>query len=71
MLYKNMNKHVQYLILNFFNRHWLYNIARGIDSEPVTPRLVSKSIGACKRFPGKQAIVDVETVSFFNKLKQF
>ena len=44
-------------------RLWLYNIARGIDSEPVTPRLVSKSIGACKRFPGKQAIVDLETVS--------
>ncbi|XP_011497775.1 PREDICTED: DNA polymerase eta [Ceratosolen solmsi marchali] len=36
----------------------LYNIARGIDNEPVTPRLVSKSIGACKNFPGKLAIVD-------------
>ncbi|CAB0036918.1 unnamed protein product [Trichogramma brassicae] len=42
--------------------HWLYHIARGIDNEPVTPRLVSKSIGACKRFPGKQTIVKVETL---------
>ncbi|NP_001127801.1 DNA-directed DNA polymerase eta [Nasonia vitripennis] len=41
---------------------WLYNIARGIDSEPVTPRLVSKSIGACKRFPGKQAIVELDVL---------
>ncbi|XP_054289147.1 DNA polymerase eta-like [Macrosteles quadrilineatus] len=31
---------------------WLYNIARGIDLDPVTPRLVSKSIGCCKKFPG-------------------
>ncbi|XP_014211757.1 DNA polymerase eta [Copidosoma floridanum] len=41
---------------------WLYNIARGIDNEPVTSRLVSKSLGACKRFPGKQAIVDIEVL---------
>ncbi|KAJ8681774.1 hypothetical protein QAD02_017566 [Eretmocerus hayati] len=39
---------------------WLYNIARGADDEPVTPRLVAKSIGACKQFRGKQCIVDVE-----------
>nr|CAD7258260.1 unnamed protein product [Timema shepardi] len=35
---------------------WLYNIARGIDHEPVTQRLVAKSIGCCKKFPGKQAL---------------
>lgn len=41
---------------------WLYNIARGIDNEPVTTRLVSKSIGVCKKFPGKQAIANAETL---------
>ncbi|XP_046676399.1 DNA polymerase eta [Homalodisca vitripennis] len=35
---------------------WLYNIARGIDLDPVTPRLISKSIGCCKNFPGKTAL---------------
>ncbi|RZF34267.1 hypothetical protein LSTR_LSTR010241 [Laodelphax striatellus] len=35
---------------------WLYNIARGIDSEPVTSKLMSKSIGCCKRFPGRNAL---------------
>ena len=41
---------------------WLYNIARGIDNEPVTNRLVCKSIGSSKNFPGKQAIVKLEVV---------
>ncbi|KAG7198660.1 hypothetical protein KM043_006017 [Ampulex compressa] len=41
---------------------WLYNIARGIDNEPVVTRLVSKSIGACKKFPGKQAIVTLDVL---------
>lgn len=49
--------------------NWLYNIARGIDNEPVTPRLVSKSIGACKRFPGKQVIVSIDVVSFLLEKK--
>ncbi|XP_075213948.1 DNA polymerase eta [Lycorma delicatula] len=35
---------------------WLYNIARGIDLEPVTPRLISKSIGCCKQFRGRTAL---------------
>ncbi|XP_043281577.1 DNApol-eta isoform X2 [Venturia canescens] len=39
---------------------WLYNIARGIDNESVVTRLVCKSIGASKNFPGKQAIVKLE-----------
>lgn len=41
---------------------WLYNIARGIDIEPVTTRLVSKSIGCCKKFPGKSALLTEEDV---------
>lgn len=39
-----------------YSRTWLYNIARGIDSDPVTKRLVSKSVGCCKKFPGRQAL---------------
>ncbi|CAL1688850.1 unnamed protein product [Lasius platythorax] len=41
---------------------WLYNIARGIDDEPVTNRLLAKSIAACKKFPGKQAITSLEVL---------
>lgn len=41
---------------------WLYNIARGIDDEPVTNRLLPKSIAACKKFPGKQAITTLEVL---------
>nr|CAD7441825.1 unnamed protein product [Timema bartmani] len=41
---------------------WLYNIAQGIDHEPVTQRLVAKSIGCCKKFPGKQALGTKEGV---------
>ncbi|XP_065161729.1 DNA polymerase eta isoform X1 [Atheta coriaria] len=36
--------------------NWLFNIARGINLDPVTVRLVSKSIGCCKRFPGRGAL---------------
>lgn len=39
-------------------RSWLYNIARGINLDPVTTRLVSTSIGCCKKFPGKSALRD-------------
>ncbi|XP_022912036.2 DNA polymerase eta [Onthophagus taurus] len=42
---------------------WLYNIARGIDVEPVTVRLVSKSIGCCKKFPGRTALITFDDVS--------
>lgn len=38
------------------NGLWLYNIARGIDNDPVEARLIPKSIGCCKRFPGKTAL---------------
>lgn len=44
------------------NGQWLYNIARGIDLEVVTPRLVSKSIGCCKKFPGRNAISAITTL---------
>ncbi|XP_017298477.2 uncharacterized protein LOC103506749 isoform X2 [Diaphorina citri] len=42
---------------------WLYYIARGIDHEPVNARLVSKSIGCCKRFPGKTCLATRQDVS--------
>ncbi|XP_059483876.1 DNA polymerase eta [Neocloeon triangulifer] len=38
------------------NGQWLYNIARGIDHEQVESRLIPKSIGCCKRFPGKTSL---------------
>ncbi|KAL0106543.1 hypothetical protein PUN28_016321 [Cardiocondyla obscurior] len=41
---------------------WLYNIARGVDDEPVVNRLLAKSIGACKKFPGKQAITSLDVL---------
>ncbi|KAK0173565.1 hypothetical protein PV328_006741 [Microctonus aethiopoides] len=44
---------------------WLYNIARGIDNEPVQARLVGKSIGSTKNFPGKQAITKLETLKYW------
>ncbi|XP_076375995.1 DNA polymerase eta isoform X2 [Megalopta genalis] len=56
---------LQYLQKRFDEKTglWLYNIARGIDNEPVTVRLVSKSIGACKKFPGKQAITSLDVLT--------
>ncbi|XP_034251557.1 DNA polymerase eta [Thrips palmi] len=38
------------------NGLWLYNIAHGIDHEPVTKRLIAKSIGCSKNFPGRTAL---------------
>lgn len=37
-------------------------IARGIDLEAVTPRFYSKSIGCCKKFPGKNCITGIKTL---------
>lgn len=45
------------------NGQWLYNIARGIDLEAIVPRLVSKSIGCCKKFPGRNAITAIGTLN--------
>ncbi|XP_015111234.1 DNA polymerase eta [Diachasma alloeum] len=39
---------------------WLFGVARGVDQEPVTPRLICKSIAASKNFFGRAAIVDLE-----------
>lgn len=44
------------------NGLWLFNLSRGIDLEVVTPRLVSKSIGCCKKFPGRNAIIAITTL---------
>ncbi|XP_023026507.1 DNA polymerase eta [Leptinotarsa decemlineata] len=44
------------------NGKWLFNIARGIDLDPVTTRLVSKSIGCCKRFPGVNCLTTQDDV---------
>ncbi|KAH8270397.1 hypothetical protein KR018_009668 [Drosophila ironensis] len=44
------------------NGTWLFNISRGIDLEPVTPRFYSKSIGCCKKFPGRNNITGLKTL---------
>ncbi|KAM8708236.1 hypothetical protein ACLKA7_015240 [Drosophila subpalustris] len=44
------------------NGTWLHNIARGIDLEAVTPRFYSKSIGCCKKFPGRNNITGLKTL---------
>ena len=44
------------------SRLWLYNIAHGIDHEPVTVRLIPKSIGCSKNFPGKTALATKKNV---------
>lgn len=41
-------------------RTWLYNIARGIDLEPVQARFNPKSIGCCKQFRGKAALLTLD-----------
>lgn len=40
----------------------MYNIARGIDLEPVTTRIISKSISCCKRFPFKHVLTALGSV---------
>lgn len=45
----------------------MYDIARGIDKEPVVPRFNAKSIGCCKKFAGKAAILDLATLSHWLK----
>ncbi|XP_030382531.1 DNA polymerase eta [Scaptodrosophila lebanonensis] len=51
------------------NGSWLYNISRGIDLEAVTPRFYSKSIGCCKKFPGRNNITGLKTLQhWFNEL---
>lgn len=45
------------------NSKWLYNLARGIDLEAVTPRLMPKSISCSKMFPRTNAIADMSSLS--------
>lgn len=47
---------------NFCCRTWLYNIARGIDVEPVQARFNPKSIGCCKQFKGKAALTNLDSL---------
>ncbi|XP_013197612.1 DNA polymerase eta [Amyelois transitella] len=42
------------------NGTWLYNIARGVDLEPVQARFNAKSIGCCKQLRGKSALTDLD-----------
>ncbi|XP_053625012.1 DNA polymerase eta [Plodia interpunctella] len=44
------------------NGTWLYNIARGIDLEPVQARFNAKSIGCCKQLRGKSALADLDSL---------
>ncbi|PZC81592.1 hypothetical protein B5X24_HaOG212516 [Helicoverpa armigera] len=44
------------------NGTWLYNIARGIDLEPVQARFNPKSIGCCKQFRGKAALLTLDSL---------
>ena len=41
---------------------WLYWYCRGIDSEPVTSRLLPKSVGCNKNFPGATALDTLEKI---------
>lgn len=43
-------------------RTWLYNIARGVDLEPVQAKFNPKSIGCCKNFKGKSALLDLDSL---------
>ncbi|KAJ2952498.1 hypothetical protein O0L34_g6816 [Tuta absoluta] len=44
------------------NGTWLYNIARGVDLEPVQARFNPKSIGCCKQLRGKSALLDLDSL---------
>lgn len=45
----------------------MYNIARGIDKDPVQVKLISKSIGCCKRFPGRNSLCKTDEVEHWMK----
>lgn len=44
------------------SRTWLWNIARGISGEEVEGRLLPKSHGSGKTFPGPRALKTVPAV---------
>lgn len=46
-------------------------MAQGIDLEAVTPRFASKSIGCCKKFPGRNSIKGIGTLThWLNELSK-
>ncbi|XP_045613927.2 DNA polymerase eta [Procambarus clarkii] len=42
--------------------YWLYNLGKGVDSEPVISRQLPKSVGCGKNFQGKEALNTKEKV---------
>lgn len=48
--------------MSFGFSSWLYNIARGINLDPVTSKLVAKSVACSKNFPGKNALFKLDNV---------
>lgn len=44
---------------------WLWNTARGISGEEVEGRLLPKSHGSGKTFPGRQALKTISSVCVF------
>ncbi|BFZ11944.1 hypothetical protein BsWGS_14983 [Bradybaena similaris] len=44
---------------------WLYGACRGIELEPVAPRVLPKSIGCSKNFRGKEMLDSKEKVKFW------
>lgn len=50
---------------------WLFDIARGIDMEPVNTRLLAKSISCCKQFQGRSALITQKDVEhWLNELSE-
>ena len=41
---------------------WLYRISRGLDDDPVRDRVLPKSHGCSKTFPGRNALADLPSV---------
>lgn len=47
------------------NSTWLWNIARGVSGEEVQGRILPKSHGSGKTFPGPRALRSIDTVCLF------
>ncbi|XP_030627778.1 DNA polymerase eta-like [Chanos chanos] len=45
--------------------HWLFDLCRGVEFEPVKARQLPKSIGCSKNFPGKSALATKEQVQYW------
>jgi hypothetical protein len=46
-----------------YMKRWVYNICRGIDSDPVISRQITQSVGCSKNFLGKEILNTREKVS--------